>query len=114
MQLRCFLAPYLLQSCDLQTVFSSPLCHYNVLGSLVQPCDERDVAEIVADPQRCPTTALAVPYLRAPHLLQLNNFKQRFDQERWRLGQALEKSQAASRALAQVMPNIMGLQQQYR
>eukprot|EP00802_Teleaulax_amphioxeia_P022379 Tamp_22817.p3 GENE.Tamp_22817~~Tamp_22817.p3 ORF type:complete len:156 (+),score=36.43 Tamp_22817:433-900(+) len=43
----------------------------------------------------------------------LGNFKQRFDQERWRLGQALEKSQAASRALAQVMPNILALQQQY-
>jgi hypothetical protein len=48
-----------------------------------------------------------------PHPPQLGNFKQRFDQERWRLGQALEKSQAASRALAQVMPNILALQQQY-
>jgi hypothetical protein len=45
---------------------------------------------------------------------QLQNFKQRFDQERQRLGQALEKSQAASRALAQVMPNILAMQQQYR
>jgi len=44
----------------------------------------------------------------------LQTFKQRFDQERWRLGQALEKSQAASRSLAQVVPNIQALQQQYR
>lgn len=44
----------------------------------------------------------------------LSNFKQRFDQERWRLGQALEKSQTASRALGRVMPNIVALQQQYR
>lgn len=34
---------------------------------------------------------------------QMGQFKQRFDQERWRLGQALEKSQAASRSLAQVI-----------
>jgi len=46
--------------------------------------------------------------------IALQNFKQRFDQERQRLGQALEKSQAASRALAQVMPNILAMQQQYR
>lgn len=44
----------------------------------------------------------------------LEAFKQRFDKERWRLGQALEQSQATSRALAQVMPNINALQQDYR
>ena len=37
---------------------------------------------------------------------QMGQFKQRFDQERWRLGQALEKSQAASRALAQVIAPV--------
>jgi hypothetical protein len=45
---------------------------------------------------------------------QLSQFKQRFDQERRKLGQALEKSQAASRSLAQIVPNIVALQQQYR
>jgi len=58
----------------------------------------------------CGTPLACAP---VPHPPQLGNFKQRFDQERWRLGQALEKSQAASRALAQVMPNILALQQQY-
>ena len=44
----------------------------------------------------------------------LEAFKQRFEKELWRLGQALEQSQATSRALAQVMPNINALQQDYR